>query len=118
MGDSLMELLVEEELGSVVFVMDYLQLDFSNARFTAYVWPAVATGEVLVRFGDRGYRDMLCAFIAHEVTSVEESAEAGLVIRFGLGEIVTNPAPTDVAGPEIAQLQVHADAFREPAWMV
>lgn len=114
-----MELLVEEQLGSVVFVMDYLQLDFSHARFTTYVWPTVATGGAVLRFGDRDYRDTLCAFIANEVTSVEESAGAGLVIRFRLGEIVTSsPAPTEVIGPEIAYLQVDADAFREAEWMV
>ena len=35
MVESILKELVEEELGSVVFVMDYLQLDFSAARFTA-----------------------------------------------------------------------------------
>lgn len=33
MTDSILEELMQEELGSVVFVMDYLQLDFVNARF-------------------------------------------------------------------------------------
>lgn len=118
MGESLLDVLVEEQLGSVAFVMDYLQLDFSHARFTTYVWPTVMIGEALLRYGDPGYRDALCAFIAHEVTSVEESAGSGLVIRFDLGEIATHPSPADVAGPEIAQLQVHADSFREASWMV
>jgi hypothetical protein len=95
-----------------------LQLDFGNARFTAYVWPTVTIGDVTREFGDRGYRDALCALITHEVSSTEESPGAGLVIRFGLGEIVTNPEPTDLAGPEIAMLQVHEDAFREASWGV
>jgi hypothetical protein len=117
-SDSLLTALVEEELGSVVFVMDYVQLDFSAARLTAYVWPTVTIGDASLRFGDRGYRDALCAFITHEVLSTEESTELGLVIRFGLGEIVTNPEPTDLGGPEIAMLQVHADSFRPEAWEV
>ncbi len=119
MSDSLLAALDEEELGSVVFVMDYVQLDFSAARFTAYVWPTVTIGDdATLRFGDRGYRDALCAFITHEVLSTEESPEGGLVIRFGMGEIVTNPEPTDLGGPEIAMLQVHADSFRNEAWEV
>ena len=69
-------------------------------------------------FGDPGYRDALCTFITHEVTAVKESPEAGLVIRFGVGEIVTNPEPTDLGGPEIAQLQLRGDSFRDEAWMV
>ena len=82
---SILEALVEEELGSVVFVMDYVQLDFSAARFSAYVWPTVTIGDATLHFGDRGYRDALCAFITHEVLSTEESPDVGLVIRFGLG---------------------------------
>lgn len=117
-SDSLLGSLVGEQLGSVVFVMDYLQLDFSAARFSTYVWPTVTVGDVTSDFGDPGYRDALCAFITHEVLSVEESRESGLVIRFGLGEIATNPAPTDLSGPEIAQLHVYEDSFRDAALMV
>ncbi|MER7470723.1 hypothetical protein [Micromonospora sp. NPDC000018] len=102
----------------MVFVMDYLQLDFDAARFTAYVRPMVTIGDATIQFGDPGYQDALCAFITHEVTSAEESPEAGLVIRFGLGEIVTNPAATDLGGPEIAQLQIHEGPLRDAAWAV
>jgi hypothetical protein len=105
--DSLLKALVEGELSSVVFVEDYLQLDFGDARFTAYAWPTVTIGGASLQFGDPGYRDALCAFITHQVTATEESPEAGLVIRFALGEIVTNPEPTDLGGPEIAQLHVY-----------
>lgn len=118
MDESLLEGLVEKQLGSVVFVMDYLQLDFSHALFTVYVWPVVTIDDRRLHFGDPGYRDALCAFITHEVTAVEASPEAGLVIRFGLGEIVTNPEPTDPDGPEIAQLQLRGDSIRDEAWMV
>ena len=118
MSGSILEALVAEELGSLVFVRDYVQLDFSNARFSAYVWPTVTIGPDTLHLGDRGYRDALCAFITHEVLTTEETPEAGLVIRFGLGEIVTNPATTDLGGPEIAQLQVHQDSFRDEAWAV
>jgi len=118
MDESLLKALVEEELGSVVFVMDYLQLDFSAARFTAYVWPTVTIGDASLHFGDPGYRDALCAFIAHEVVAAEESPEAGIVIRFGLGEIVINPEPTDLSGPEIADLMVHEGPFQDAALTV
>jgi len=118
MADSLLTQLVEEELGAVVFVRDYLQLDFSAARFTLYVWPTVTIGHVTREFGDTGYRDALCAFISHEVVAVDESHECGLVVRFGLGEIVTKPVPTDLSGPEIAMLQVHADSFQDASLMV
>ena len=118
MDESLLKALVEEQLGSVVFVMDYLQLDFSAARFTAYVWPTVTIGDVILHFGDPGYRDALCAFIAHEVVAAEESSETGLMIRFGLGQIATNPGPTDLVGAEIAQLQVYEGPFQDASLTV
>ena len=49
MNDSMLEALLGEQLGSVVFVMDYLQLDFSHAGFTAYARPAVIIGDNAVR---------------------------------------------------------------------
>ena len=73
MAESLLFKLVDETLGSVVFVADYLQLDFSGSRFTAYVWPTVVIGSDQRRLGDSGYRDSLCAFIGHDVVSAEES---------------------------------------------
>ncbi|MBW9214712.1 hypothetical protein KV102_07625 [Mumia sp. zg.B53] len=118
MGQSLLDALVEEELGSVVFVGDYLQLDFSHAVFTAYVWPIVTVGRRVLHFGDPGYRDGLCAFIGHEVAGVKESPETGLVIEFGLGEIVTSPRSAELDGPEIALLHLHEDSFRDKAWDV
>jgi hypothetical protein len=41
----------------VVFVMDYLHLDVSDAQFTAYAWPTVTIGDTTRQFGDAGYRD-------------------------------------------------------------
>ena len=93
MDKSLLKALVEEQLGSVVFVMDYVQLDFSVARFRAYVWPTVNIGDAILHFGE-------------------------LVIRFGLGQIVTNPEPTHLVGAEIAQLQVHEGPFKDASLTV
>ena len=118
MTDSSLDALVEQRLGSVVFVWDYVQLDFGDARFTAYVWPTVAVGNVVLEFGEPGYRDALCAFIEQRVTAAEESPERGLVIRFDSGEIVTNPKPTDLTGPEIAQLHIYDPMYQMTDVMV
>ena len=40
------------------------------------------------------------------------------MIRFGSGDVTVHPSATQVGGPEIAPLQVHADFFREGALMV
>jgi hypothetical protein len=110
--------LSDDRLESVVFVADYLQLNFHGGRFTAYVWPSVAMDGKIRHFGEPGYRDALCALIGHEVLMAGASPAAGLVIEFALGTIVTNPEPHELAGPEIAMLQLHEGPFVEAAWAV
>jgi len=82
-------------------------LDFGDAWFTAHVWPTVSIGDLVLSLADRGYRDALCAFITHEVLGADESTANGLTLSFGLGSIRTNPEPTELAGPEVAQLAMY-----------
>jgi hypothetical protein len=115
---SLMAHLSGDRLESVVFVADYLQLNFRGGLFSAYVWPTVAMDGQIRHFGEPGYRDALCGLIGHEVLTAGASPEAGLVISFALGTIVTNPESYELAGPEIAMLQLHEGPFQEAAWDV
>jgi hypothetical protein len=59
--EALMARLSGDRLESVVFVADYLQLNFHGGRFSAYVWPVVAMDGKIRHFGEAGYRDALCA---------------------------------------------------------
>jgi hypothetical protein len=40
--DSLLAALVGKELASVIFVRDYVELDFDGPRLSMFVWPVVA----------------------------------------------------------------------------
>jgi len=106
-ADSLLDEIIQDTLESVMFTQSGVVLDFGDAWFTAHVWPTISIAETVWAFGDRGYRDALCAFISHPVTAVDSSPETGLVLAFGLGSITTNPEPTDPVGPEIAQLAIY-----------
>lgn len=118
MRRSLLAELAGETLSSVVFVMDYVQLDFDGSRFTCYVWPTISNGAGALAFGDDGYRDALCAFITHRVVSADETEAAGLVIRFDLGSISTNPEKDELTGPEIAMLTIYDSMNQTTAWAV
>ncbi|MFG2044964.1 hypothetical protein [Dactylosporangium sp. NPDC048998] len=113
--DSLLAALIGEELASVIFIRDYVELDFDGPRLSVYVWPRVAVGTDIRRISDPGYRDALCALIGHTVTSSTESGEVGLVIDFGPGSVEIKPRPSEVERPEIAMLRGFADG---PEWMV
>jgi hypothetical protein len=110
---SLLGELVDDALKAVTFSSSGVILDFGDAWFTAHVWPTVSIGDSTFRLGDRGYRDSLCAFISHQVIAADESIENGLVLSFGLGSIVTNPEPTDLEGPEVAQLAIYDPMYQE-----
>jgi len=115
--DSFLNRFRTEPLSSVIFVMDYIQLDFNGLRLTLYVWPKVTvTGTPPLSEGGPGYRDALCEFITHEVTEVRESSTDGLVLIFDMGTIQVNPSAADLVGPEIAMGQAAQPDRGE--WMV
>src|ERR1700686_1222650 len=58
-----LEKIVGEQLSSVEFVQDYVQLHFDGPTITAFVWPTLNLGGNIMCFGDAGYRDALCARI-------------------------------------------------------
>lgn len=115
MGDSLLGELVGEELGSVVFVRDYVQFDFDGPRLTLLVWPSlVAEGEAIV-MGEPGYRDALCGLIDQKVVATAENRDQGLGVDFGSAGLVIKPDLAEVVGPEIATLSGITD---QPVWEV
>lgn len=78
---------VGEQLSSVTFVQNYVQLDFDGRRLTINEWPSVETGGEIVRFGEDGYRDALCSLIAKLVASVHVGDEA-IILSFVGGESI------------------------------
>jgi hypothetical protein len=71
--------LIGEQLSSVIFVQDYLQLDFDGNRLTCYVWPVIALDDIEYRFNDTEYRNKLCNLIAKLVKYV--ILEDGISLR-------------------------------------
>jgi hypothetical protein len=98
------EELVGEQLSSVEFVQDYVQLHFDGPTLTLYVWPTVVIDASTSAFRDSQYRDRLCEQIAKKIkeTVFLNGKQLDLVfedetkISVSLDE--TNPENT---GPEI-----------------
>lgn len=62
--------LKNEQLSSVIFVQDYLQLDFDGQRLTCYIWPQIFVAEDKYEFGESEYRNKLCGLISKVIKEV------------------------------------------------
>jgi hypothetical protein len=94
--------IVGEQLSSVEFIQDYVQLHFDGACLTAITLPAVTVDGVTRRHNDSGYRDALCVCIAKKVIAVKVD-EAEIRIDFGSGRSISiSLQDKDYRGPEAA----------------
>lgn len=87
--------IVEGQLSSVQFVMDYLIIGFEpRAAMTSLIWPEIVSGEDTTRFGSPGYRDQLCELIGQCVRSAGLKAEEVIEIEFDNGTLLRIPLAT------------------------
>jgi len=107
--------LEEQELNSVVFVQDYLQLDFNGPGLTLFHWPEVFVSgstslpEGSYAFGEPGYRDALCSQIGERVSGATLQAGAALEIEFETGTIFRSSLRSeDYEGPEAGHFSTGA----------
>lgn len=97
-----------EQLTAVEFVEVFLQLRFTDALLTLYVWPDVADADgISVAFGEPGYRDALCSVIGESVTIAELNEGRSLTIEFENGTVLAlslreEDLPTQEAGSFLA----------------
>jgi hypothetical protein len=78
-----------EQLSSVEFVQDYVQLRFDGPYLTAITLHNVELGNIHLKWGMPGYRDALCDRIGTTVQSVSVITSETLLIKFADGAIVS-----------------------------
>lgn len=72
-----------EQLSSVEFVMDYLQLHFNGRYFIAYIWPDIYDGDEPYSYSHIDYRNKLCEFIGKTVKGIyiEDKKELNIFFK-------------------------------------
>lgn len=101
------EPIVGEQLSSVEFVQDYVQLHFDGPNLTLFVWPVISFDGTTVRFGDPCYRDELCRRISRNVVEVTSEADNFITIKFDDGSSMSmSLKPEDRTGPEAGYFSV------------
>ena len=103
---SILKRLENHQLSAVVFVQDYVQLQFDGPCLTAYVWPIVRDGARTFGHTTPGYRDALCGLIGCVVEQTTEASNDKLALSFNNGVAVeVSLKESDREGPESAMLQ-------------
>jgi hypothetical protein len=90
-----------EELKSVAFVEDYLQLGFGGPVLTLYNWPYVMLTDFSVAYGEPEYRNALCAQIGEQVSTATLEEDDALTIELANGVVLgLSLREEDLDGPE------------------
>jgi hypothetical protein len=80
--------IIGEELRSVAFVEDFLELRFGEPCLTLYDWPHVLLPEFSVAFGEPEYRNALCAQIGQEVAEASLEEGSALTVELANGVVL------------------------------
>lgn len=92
--------IVGQQLSSVAFTMDYLELSFDSRILTLLTPVSVHSRAGFVRESDPGWRDALCSQIAHIVSAVGMRDDQ-LCVDFDTGfSIAASLRTEDYPGPE------------------
>lgn len=67
------------ELSAVVFVRDYLQLQFDWATMTINIFPLIEVEDKTYKFGDSDYRNKICEQIGKKVNEIYEENERVII---------------------------------------
>lgn len=86
--EQLLQSIVGEQLSSVEFVHDYVQLRFDGPTLTAVTQPTVRVSGRQFRWDEPGFRDELCRRIARKVLSAHITPGDSLRIEFDDGAVV------------------------------
>ncbi len=91
-----------QELHTVAFVEDHLQLRFADGpALTLFEWPSVVLAEYSVSYGEPGYRDQLCAQIGEEVETAELEEGGAMTLKLANGNVLAlSLREEDMSGPE------------------
>lgn len=95
--------IVGSQLSSVEFVQDYVQLRFDGPCLTAFTPPTVQAGNGWSKWGNPGYRDMLCDRIGRTVCTASVIEGQEIRLRFDDGAFISiSLLPEDYRGAEAA----------------
>lgn len=95
MSKNPLEILKGNKLSAIVFILDYLQIQFDTAVVTFLTYPKVELEGKNYSFGESEYRNTICAFIGKAVASVIYRENELFSLNFDQGRLYCSIAPED-----------------------
>lgn len=89
MMENIFKSIIGEQLSSVEFVQDYLQLHFDGNTLTFYSWPEINLGSKLYKVNDELYKNALCEMITHKVNRVVLLEKSKMELFFDNNNFIT-----------------------------
>jgi len=103
-------ILIGNDLSSVEFVRDYVQLHFNGPTINAYNWPMLTVGQSILSVDTPGYRDALCSLISVKVVDARVEEGIGIDIEFEANQrLHISLRAEDSTDPEAAQFYIAPD---------
>ena len=93
--------LIDKKLSAVVFVLDYLQIQFDGFILTFLDYPKVEVDKSIYSFGENGYRNKICEFIGKSVSAVNYVEDEIFSLSFDSGKIYCSINPESYRSPEM-----------------
>ena len=106
MKSSELEVLRQVRLDGIVFVLDYLQIQFDTVLATFLKYPDVTVRDQTYEYGDQDYRNALCEFISEVVSTVDYEEDVSFCLNFDNGKIHISLEPDQYTSPEIVVIDV------------
>ena len=112
-----LQFLIDEQLSSVTFVMDYVQLRFNGPCLTVYtIIQKIAKDELAKAWGEPGFRDALCNLIMRTLKQAHVESNEYLSLTFDDGSVWSvSLRDEDYCGPEAIY---YTDEQRELIYVV
>lgn len=107
--------LIGEQLSSVEFVQDYLQLHFDGNTLTFYSWPILLLDGNQYVIDDLDYRNRLCSIIGKNVTDVVLDDKVEFEVFIDTAKIIL-PLLRDSSNKDISEFLYYKDVNQN--WLV
>jgi hypothetical protein len=114
---SLLRYTRRDQLDSVCFNLEGIQLRFNGSILSVYTQPSISLDRIILRWSDDNFKNVLCGLVGHFVIGVKKSNDEDLRLLFDSAATLIIPLKgASRRGPEAVMFTANPTLFKE--WWV